>query len=111
MQNNIDNFDNIILPLLFSSLSIAIRIMHDKYQWQVDSVKNYIMRLIIGILFTIIWSFLISKDIHMFGIDLYGTSIFLIGMFGMEISLFLLDSKTIVWATKLFKSFISSKIK
>lgn len=111
MNNNIDNFDNIILPLLFSSLSIAIRIMHDKYQWQVDSIKNYVMRLIIGILFTIIGSFLISKDLYMFGLDLYGTSIFLIWMFGMEISLFLLDRKTTTRATKLFKNFISKELK
>ena len=111
MNNNIDNFDNIILPLLFSSLSIAIRIMHDRYQDKVENVRNYVMRFIIGILFTIIWSFIISKDLHWWGIDLYWTSIFIIWLFGMEISLFLLDKTTIEWFWKLLKDFINKRVK
>lgn len=83
--------------------------MHDKYQDKVDNVKNYIMRFIIGILFTIVWSFIISKDLAMGGIDLYWTSIFIIWLFGMEISLFLLDKKTIEWAWSLIKAFITKK--
>lgn len=110
MENNIDKFDNIILPLLFSSLSIAIRILHDKYQEKIDNTKNYVIRFIIGILFTIVWSFVLSKDLHLWGIDLYWTSIFIIWLFGMEISLFLLDKKTTARFQKVFKSFIQNKV-
>jgi hypothetical protein len=110
MENNVDKFDNVVLPLLFSTLSIAIRIAHDKYQDKIENSKNYIMRFIIGILFTIVGSFIISKDLQLRGIDLYWTSIFIIGLFGMEISLFLLDKKTVVWFRKIFKNFISDKL-
>jgi len=32
MRENIDKFDNVLLPILFSTLGIMIRMLHDQYE-------------------------------------------------------------------------------
>lgn len=111
MKENIDKFDNVLLPILFSTLGIMIRMLHDQYEWRLDELKNYMLRLWIGIIFTTIASFLINKDMHMWNVDLYWTSMFLIWLFGMEISLFLLDKDFMKSVWKSVRDALLRKIK
>lgn len=111
MRDWIDKFDNVLLPILFSTLWIMIRMLHDQYEWRLDGIKNYMLRLWIGIIFTTIASFVINKDIHMWNIDLYWTSMFLIWLFGMEISLFMLDKEFMSSVWKVIREALLRKIK
>lgn len=111
MKDQIDGVNNFLLPIILAVISFVIRVSHDFYINRIDETKNYVMRLVIGILFTILGSFIISKDINVRWLDVYGTCIFLLWLFGMELSLFLLDKKTVTIIGHTVKNVLSKKMK
>ena len=92
-MKELDAVNNLILPIIMAKLWIIVRLLHDRYEWKMEWAINYALRLCMWIITSIMSSFLISKDIYAYGVDLYWVCVFLIWLFWMEISLFLLDKK------------------